>query len=127
MRFALGFVVLAACKAAPPAALSNHTPIRASARPVTGCLPGRLQGVIEDPTGEGLPGVTVIISGGGPQPDVAITDENGAFDVIVRRHRDHISLYYLDVALELARELAPDRCLRQLRHHLDPNLVGGAF
>jgi outer membrane receptor protein involved in Fe transport len=64
---------------------------------------GAIQGVVKDEsTGEALPGVTVVVSSGGTQPQTTLTDENGFYKVTSLPPGGGylVTFYYADIVLE---------------------------
>ena len=64
---------------------------------------GAIQGVVKDEsTGEALPGVTVVVSSGGTQPQTTLSDENGFYKVTSLPPGGGylVTFYYADIVVE---------------------------
>jgi outer membrane receptor protein involved in Fe transport len=64
---------------------------------------GAIQGVVKDEsTGEALPGVTIVVSSGGTQPQTTLSDENGFYKVtgLPPGGGYLVTFYYADIVVE---------------------------
>ncbi len=117
-------VVVAACKAAPPAppALSNVVRRAVPAEPCS------VAGLLRDATThEPLAGATVVLDGARTQNEVAISDEDGRFSIRSIGTQTMMTVYYDDTTWQ--RPLAGGGCGRSgevaisIRPHRGPIIV----